>query len=525
MALALTLGCTTPATAGSEHDPGRGRTERIRVGTGWLRGVVGSDYRLFQGIPYAAPPVGDLRWRSPRPPKPWAGVRPAEKPGAICPQLPVAFGGRPSTDEDCLFLNVTTPRVSRGDRPRPVLVWIHGAGTIGSGDVFDARRLAARGDLVVVTVNYRMGVFGAFGHPALKDSGTFGLQDQRAALKWVRRNIAVFGGDPRNVSLTGVSFGATAAAAHTLSPLSRGLFDKVIMHSGFPTMDAPAGAIYPFLGALPVYGWKSDADVRGLGTDMAKRFGCTGGDALACLRRIPAEKLLKYPQGMSIFQTYAYGNRELSDIPESLLRKGRFARVPVLAGATRDEHRTFVAIRAMTGSPIREEDYPAVLRQAFGDHADEVESAYPLSRYENANVAFAAVMTDRMWAKATKEYVDLYGRRNPVYFYEFADRNPPKEFPFPPGLPSGAYHNADIGYLFRSPSFERRLTFAQLRLSDAVIGYWSAFAHTGQPARGGLPAWPRYNTTGHVQSLAPDEIGPVDYVAEHRLPFWNRIAP
>ena len=300
----------------------------VRVDTGKLRGEVHDDYRLFEGIPYGAPPTGDLRWKPADRPASWSGVRDATQPGAICPQLPAVFGGVGSTEEDCLFLNVTTPRAGTGDDQKPVLLWIHGAGTIGSGDVFEASRLAAQGDVIVVTINYRMGIFGAFGHPGLKDSGTIGLQDQRAAMRWVRRNIAAFGGDEHNVSLFGVSFGATAAVAHTLSPRSRGLFDKVILHSAFPTMDAPDGAIYPFLEELPVYGWKSDAEARELGSQMAEHFGCTGGHPLACLRGKSVEDLLTYPQGMSIFQTYAYGNRELRALPEDLLRQGRFATRP-----------------------------------------------------------------------------------------------------------------------------------------------------------------------------------------------------
>ena len=497
----------------------------VRTPSGRLHGTVEADYRIFKGIRYGMPPVGRLRWRPAKPPVPWPGVKEATAPGPICPQLPAVFGGEPSTNEDCLFLNVTTPRVDAGAKRKPVLVWIHGAGTIGSGDVFDASRLAAEGDLVVVTINYRMGLFGGFGHPRLKDSGTLGLQDQRAALRWVRRNIAAFGGDPGNVSLFGVSFGATAVAAHTMSPGSRGLFDKVIMHSGFPTMDAPDGAIYRSLGRLPVFGWKKDSEARDLGEQMATYFGCDGEQPLKCLRAIPAARILEYPQGMSIFQTYAYGNKVLPGLPEDLLRAGKFAGVPVLAGSTRDEHRTFVAIRELTGDPIQDADYPAVLAQAFGDKADEVAAEYPLSDYESARVAFASVMTDRMWAKSTQEYLGLYARKSNVYSYEFNDQNPPPEFPFPEDLPSGAYHNSDISYLLRSPAFEAQLSAPQRALSTAMIKYWSAFAHTGRPAVAGLPAWPRYNSTGYVQSLAPGEGGirPVDYASEHHLEFWKHL--
>lgn len=524
--VALLTATIAPVTAAGGAGPEPTPAENlVQIDTGKLQGEVHDDYRLFEGIPYGAPPTGNRRWKPAQRPASWDGVRDATRPGAICPQLPAVFGGVGSEEEDCLFLNVTTPRADTGDDKKPVLVWIHGAGTIGSGDVFEASRLAAQGDAIVVTINYRMGIFGAFGHPRLKDSGTIGLQDQRAALRWVRRNVEAFGGDKHNVSLFGVSFGATAAVAHTLAPRSRGLFDKVILHSAFPTMDAPDGAIYPFLEELPVYGWKSDAEVRELGSKMAEHFGCTGPRPLACLRGKSVKELLTYPDGMAIFQTYGYGNRELRRLPEELLRRGRFADVPVLAGSTRDEHRTFVAIRELIGYPIKDEDYTDVLTQAFGDKADEVEAVYPLSDYANARVAFASVMTDRMWAKGTQEYADLYGAKNEVYRFEFADENPPPEFPFPDGLPSGAYHNSDVSYLLRGPDFEGQLTTPQLALSDAMIEYWSAFARTGSPQVLGLPLWPRYDTTGLVQSLAPGAggIAPVDFEDEHHLDFWNSL--
>ncbi|WP_432985427.1 carboxylesterase/lipase family protein [Dactylosporangium sp. CA-233914] len=514
---AFAAGATRPRPSGPE--------ELVRTTAGLVRGQVHEDHRLFQGIPYGAAPTGPLRWKPARKPESWTGVRDATRPGASCPQLPAVFGGVGSTTEDCLFLNVTTPRVGSNGPAKPVLVWIHGAGTIGSGDVFDASRLAAQGDVIVVTINYRMGIFGAFAHPELKDSGTIGLEDQRTALRWVRDNIDAFGGNPRNVTLFGVSFGATAAVAHTLSPRSRGLFDKAILHSAFPTQDAPDGAIYPFLGALPVYGWKPTAEATELGSQMAAAFGCHGAHQLDCLRGKSVEELLTYPQGMSIFQTYAYGNQELPGLPEDLLRAGRFAHVPILAGATKDEHRTFVAIRELLGYRIEDADYPAVLSQAFGDLADEVAAEYPLSEYPNARVAFASVMTDRMWALKTREYLDLYGAENRVYFYEFADEFPPPEFPFPEVLPSGAYHNSDISYLFRAPAFEAQLTAAQRELSDSMIAYWSSFAWSGKPTAAGQPEWPRYDTTGEVLSLAPGPggIGPVDYAEEHKLAFWRSI--
>lgn len=513
----------TGVTAYAQDEAGDGMDGAVaHTAYGKVKGRLEGDNRVFEGIPFAAAPVGERRWQPPAAPDAWKGVRDATEPGSPCPQLPTPYGGEGSVDEDCLFLNVTTPRHAGEDLP--VMVWIHGNGSIGSGDVFDARRLAAQGDAVVVTLNYRMGVFGAFGHPDLPESGTIGLQDQRAALRWVRDNIGGFGGDSGNVTLFGVSFGATATAAHLIAPDSRGLFDKAIMHSGFATMDAPAGALYPQLGALEHYGWKTDAENRALGATLAADLGCAGPRALECLRGKGVEELLAYPQVMNIFQTYAFGNAELPTEPETSLTDGDFARVPVMAGATRDEHRTFVAIRALSGSPMTPADYEPALRQAFGEHAAAVAARYPLADFDgNAGIAFGAVMTDRMWAKNIHRQNTLIAAHSPLYFFEFADTEPPEEFPFPEDLPSGAYHNADISYLFRTPAFEEQLRPDQRELSDAMIAYWTAFARTGDPNHTGAPQWTPFGEDGSVQSLAPGGIAPVDYAEEHRLEFWAAI--
>lgn len=491
---------------------------------GKVRGTIEPANRVFQGIPYAAAPIGPLRWEPPSEFSPWKGVRDATKPGSPCPQLPTPYGGQGSVNEDCLFLNVTTPR--HAGRPLPVMVWIHGNGSIGSGDVFDARRLAERGDVVVVTLNYRMGVFGAFGHPDLPNSGTMGLQDQRAALRWVRGNIGAFSGDPRDVTLLGVSFGATATAAHMIARDSRGLFDKAIMHSGFATLDAPSGALYPYLGAIEHFGWKTTTENLEAGATVTAALGCGGPESLKCLRGKTVTELLAYPQVMNIFQTYAFGNDELPIDPATSLANGDFAHVPVMAGSTRDEHRAFVAIRALTGSPMTEKQYEPALIQAFGAHASVVAAEYPLTAFDgNAAVAFATVMTDRMWAKNILRQNELIAAHTPLYFFEFADREPPEEFPFPKDIPPGAYHNSDISYLFRSPAFEEKLRPDQLALSDQMIAYWTSFARTGDPNHAGAADWDGFDENGSVLALGPGagRIAPVDYVDEHRLEFWRSI--
>ncbi|MBB5956443.1 para-nitrobenzyl esterase [Saccharothrix tamanrassetensis] len=466
------------------------RSDTVRTATGDVRGVAKGDHVLFQGIPYAAPPKGELRWSAPQRPEKWDGVRDATKPGNPCPQVGSSYSETKATDEDCLFLNVTTPTGT--SKPKPVMVWVHGDGAVGAGHFFDGSRLAVQGDVVVVTFNYRMGVFGGFGLPGLPGSGTFGLQDQRAALEWVRRNAEAFGGDLGNVTLFGVSYGATSVAAHLVSPASEGLFDKAIMHSGFALVDLPAESWYPGLGALPWLGWRERTEIEGIGHTVAGELGCND---LACLRALPSEKLLDHPQVMNIFQPIGY-----DELPPDLLAAGRFARVPVMSGATKDEHRGIVDI--FRGA-VTADDYPRLLASAFGDRAAEVAAEYPLTDFATPNLAWAQVLTDRVWARATFRQHRLLCAHTPTYAFEFAD---------PDATGNGATHSSDIGYLFPGNGEHRPL-------GDRMIRYWTNFARSGNPNGEGLPTWPTFRE-GHVQSLAPDAIGNVDYAKTHRLEFW-----
>ena len=472
--------------------------DTVRVENGEVRGVVHADRTVFQGIPYAMAPKGELRWRSPHRAADWEGVRDATRPGNPCPQVGSSYSPTRATDEDCLFLNVTTP--STAGR-RPVMVWVHGDGAIGAGHHFDAAALATQGDVVVVTMNYRLGVFGGFGLPGLEGSGTFGLQDQREALEWVRRNIEGFGGDPGNVTLFGVSYGASATAAHLVSPASRGLFHKVIMHSGFALVDLPAEAWYPGLGALPWLAWRDTGEIEQLGRGIALELGCAD---LGCLRALPAEKVMDHGQVMNIFQPFGYGNADLPVLPAEAIAAGEVAEVPVLAGNTRHEHRGIVEVFR---GPVAAEDYPGLLAAAFGDRAADVEREYPLSAFESPSRAWAALLTDRVWARATFRQHEQLSARTPTFAFEFAD---------PAASEQGASHSTDIGYLFP----DEEPTGGQRELSDAMIRYWTAFARTGDPNAEGLPHWPAFGEGRHVQSLAPGAITGVDYRAEHRLDFW-----
>jgi para-nitrobenzyl esterase len=498
MAVLLTACATTTRAAA---DPAVVRTD-----TGAVQGTVTTGHRLFQGIRYAS--AG--RWEPPRPVAGWEGVKDATRPGAMCPQVGSPYAPIRSESEDCLFLNVTTP--AEPGTKRPVMVWLHGDGALGAGHYSDARRLADRG-VVVVTINYRLGVFSGFGHPGLRDGGTYGLQDQTEALRWVRRNAAAFGGDPGNVTVFGVSYGALAIGGLLTSPGAKGLFHRAIMQSGETMMDMPAGSMIPGLPAYPSFAWREEAEVTALGREYAERLGCADLD---CLRALPVKKILDVPQIMNAFQVYAYGNGVLPESPAEALRKGRFHRVPVLAGATRDEQRLFVAMNYDIQG--KTPNYPELVREAFGRKAPAILRKYPVNRYKSPSIAWATVLTDRMWARATHEQNTLLAEKVPVYGYEFADRDAPMFLPLKTDFDWGAFHAGDLPYLF--PERNASLTPAQRRLSEQMIGYWTNFARTGSPNGRGLPVWPPLSRG--TQSLAPDAVRRIDYAAEHRLDFWNR---
>jgi para-nitrobenzyl esterase len=499
----------------------------VQTDAGPVRGTVTDDYRLFQGMPYAASTAGELRWRSPQPAPAWTKPRDATRPSSMCPQQPSSYADVASLEEDCLCLNVTTPRATGPQRPRPVMVWIHGDGAIGAGTFFDARPLALGGDVVVVTINYRLSIFGAFGHPGLEGSGAFGLQDQQAALRWVARNAAAFGGDPGNVTVFGESYGGLATSAHLVAPGSAGLFHRAIIQSGFALMDLQAGAMFPGLPAVPWYGWRASAEVEALGAAVAPQLGCADpATALACLRGVPVPDLFAHAQP---FQPYGFGNRVLPEVPAQALRDGRFHPVPVISGSTRDEHRLFVGLfRVLAGQPVTTQQYPTLLGEAFGEHAGQVQAQYPLSAYPTPNLAWATVLTDRMWARSTFQQHRLLAERVPTYAYEFADRQAPMYLPFPADFPPGAFHPAEVPYLFLDQQFQAGSTPDQRRLSDQMIRYWTNFARSGDPNGAELPPWHPFDhaqPVPQVQSLAPgtDGIKPVDYAAEHKLDFWSSL--
>ncbi|MEW2556026.1 carboxylesterase family protein [Streptomyces zhihengii] len=538
--LAATAGAATGAPRDAPSTGGRGGTV-VRTDHGAVRGLPHGAYTTFEGIPYAAPPTGPRRWRAPEPPAPWQGVRDATAAAPRCVQMTAPGAGGALGSEDCLYLNVTMPTgadadAGTGSGPRrPVLVWMHGGAFLGgSGGDYGAERLAVRGDAVVVTVNYRLGIFGYFGHPALGSAPPFGLADQQAALRWVRANAERFGGDPGRVTLFGESAGALSVCAHLTSPTAAGLFQRAVLQSGSCFLSFPRGALGP---GIPAYEpFASSREVRTVGEGAARELGCTAGgddDVLACLRRQSTERLAAAPL-MQSFNRPAFGNALLPMAPDRALASGRFHRMPVILGTNGDEMRMFVGL-SLAAFPIRtESDYRARLVEAFGSAAPSVEARYPAGRYATPALAWAAVLTDRSFACTTAAAGRAFAARAPglpLYGYEFRDADAPvlAGLPSNPGFPYGAAHGFEMPYLFSALPTERPLTDAQRALSDRMVDYWTAFARTGSPNAAGLPRWPVLRPsslpTRSVQSLAPGPGGvrPVDVYSTHHCSLWDGV--
>ncbi|WP_319456821.1 MULTISPECIES: carboxylesterase/lipase family protein [unclassified Mycobacterium] len=514
----MTLGCARGDGAAPQPAP-PADPALVQTATGQVRGLVTGDHRLFAGIPYAAPPVGPLRWQPPSPPPSWFGVRDATKFGSRCVQdLSGDLELGRQTAEDCLTLNVWTPPPS--NEPRPVMVWIHGGSFVnGSGGIYDARWLAGRGDVVVVTLNYRLGALGFLAHPALGPAGAvgnYGLADQQAALRWVRDNIAAFGGDPDEVTIAGESAGGMSVCDHLVAPGSAGLFRAAIIQS------APCQAQL----ALP--------DAERISADYARDVGC--GDpatAAQCLRALPAERLRKpvwYARiGEDTLSGPVTGTTVLPVDPMTAFGSGGAAKVPMMIGGNHDEFTLFVALQYLqSGKRFPAEAYPGLLSDTFGPDADAVAAHYPLERYGgSAALAYSAAVTDGVFACIADRMSDELAATNPVYAYEFNDPAPPTPDPLRTlPFPVGASHSLELRYLF-DVGGAPPLDPAQQVLSNQMIDYWSEFVATGAPDVDGQPEWPEVGHDPGAEnrlSLQPDgsrlESG---FEEAHQCKFWAEL--
>ncbi|MCX5192631.1 carboxylesterase family protein [Streptomyces sp. NBC_00249] len=521
---ALFLLCAAASGPPAAGAPGPGRPV-VEVAEGPVRGRAHGAYDTFDGVPYAAAPTGPLRWRPPRPAPRRAGVLDAGAPRARCPQLPAIGPGGPSGSEDCLFLNVTAP-AGRG-AGRPVMVWFHGGGfRLGSGDLYRPDPLSVRGDAVVVTVNYRLGVLGFFGHPELGGAPDFGIADQQAALRWVRANAARFGGDPDRVTVFGESAGGLSVCAHLVSPASAGLFARAIVQSGSCSTTMPPYSVLPTLGTYEPF--VPEARTVADGVAAAAELGCGGrpaGTVLDCLRALPPGRLVT-PALMDRFSGVAYGNSVLPVEPRRALESGRFHRVPVMQGSTLDEMRLFIA-QTLDAYPVGGgQAYRDRLRTSFGASAPAVEAEYPQAAFPTAALAWATALSDASFTCPTLRDSRALARHVPTYGYLFSDRGAPNftGLPEPAGFPYGAAHGFELPYLFTTAP----LAPAQRTLSDRMTGYWTRFARGGSPNGPGSPAWPVFGSSpASVLSLGPGDGGirPVDAATAHHCALWDSLPP
>lgn len=479
----------------------------VATTNGLVRGVATETTHQFLGIPYAAPPVGELRWQPPQRAERWSGVRDASQFGSACAQPP-ALLNQASTAEDCLYLNVYAP--ARRANHNPVMVWFHGGGlTAGSGDLYDPTDLVRDG-VVVVTINYRLGALGFLAHPALADSpggpsGNYGLMDQQAALRWVSRNIAGFGGNPGNVTIFGESAGGLSVLSQLVSPGARGLVDRAVVMSGAYALTQP-----------------SLADAETAGQTFAAAAGCADQSA-TCLRGLPVTTLLA---SQSDGYVPNLDGRVLHRSVGTALDTGQFSRVPIVNGTTLDEWRLFVAASELAGFPVTAGNYVATIAGTLGVPAEvaaAIAEEYPLSAYPSPAVAMGAVGTDAIFACPALTVNNRASRYVPTFGYEFGDRNAPPLLP-PTSFPQGAAHGYELKYLFELPVGDP-LSPQQEQLADSMRGYWTGFAARGVPRTPGAPSWPRFTTaTQELLSLVPPRPQvETDFAAVHHCGFWSQL--
>jgi para-nitrobenzyl esterase len=489
---------------------------------GPVRGIETPAMKEYLGIPYAAPPVGDLRWRAPQPVARWQGPRDASRFGNHCPQ-PASPFGRESNTEDCLYLNVFTPNRGPGKghtKDLPVMFWIHGGGlVVGESDDYDPTRLVNKG-AIVVTLNYRLGYLGFFAHPALSTegggaSGNYGLMDQQSALRWVKRNIKKFGGDPGDVTIFGQSAGGLSVHSQLASPAAAGLFSRAISQSGAYSLDQP-----------------SLAKAEQSGSSVAENIGCSLSQTSTCLRSVPVGNLLAVQPSTAGAILPNVDGRVLPRSIGAALESGQFNHVPVIEGSTHDEFSIFAALNVeFVFGQLPPSFYPLVVNTLISTVGLKASPAavlaqYPVSAYQQSvGRAITAIGTDAIFACPGRRAAIALSRYVPTYAYEFNDPNAPQLFTRPASFPYGAYHASEVQYLFDIPNQTGAppLDASQQRLADAMVRYWTQFAGSGAPNSSATPAWPAYTAANDLyQSLQPPApVTTAGFAADHKCAFWD----
>jgi para-nitrobenzyl esterase len=469
----------------------------VTIESGKVQGSIAQGVLSFKGIRYAAPPIGRFRWRAPQPVKPWQGVRNALRYGSDCIQKPVPGDAAPlggTMSEDCLYLNIWRPATELDTKPLPVMVWIHGGGYVNGGTstpIFDGSSFARQG-IVLVSFNYRLGRFGFFSHPALVAAkegpvGNFGYMDQLAALKWVQRNIAAFGGDPNQVTIFGESAGGSSVIHLLTSPVAEGLFHRAIVLSG--------GGRSALLGGRKLSGGtNSEPSADQIGVNFAKSVGIkgTGPEALKALRALPAEKVRGNLNMIGLFAAevipivplwYTEGpvvdGVIVTDSPDAIFRQGKAAKVPLIIGSTTDD--------LSTSLPRNRKE----LFAPFGADAEIARRIYDPTgkgKWQDIRAAVGADRTMHEPARFVAKQMSAAG--NPVWLYRFgyvAESQRAKS--------KGAGHASELPFVFNTLTarFGSSVTAKDKEAAQAIHTYLANFAKSGDPNGSGLPAWSKYD--------------------------------
>lgn len=497
--------CTLMAVAGAQ-------TSTVHIAQGTLAGSTSAGISSFKGVPYAAPPVGDLRWKAPAPARAWTGVRQAKEFGSACMQnlrrdtLPWTreFMVQNDDSEDCLFLNVWTPKPRTGAN-LPVLVFLHGGGfSEGSGgiDVYDGAHLAQQG-VVVVTINYRLGVFGFLAHPALTaespthSSGNYGLLDCLAALRWVQANVRAFGGDPQRVTIWGQSAGAQAVGALLASSVAKGTFSGAIADSGL----GHAGGVTQSL---------REAEVDGEAYAKAR-----GADSLAALRAIPAAELLKAPTPPGVHFRPDVDGSFLTEQPAVAMEDGTGSDVPLITGYQSEDARSLTRPDGALAA------YSKRIHSTYGDMAADALRLYPvIGGDDGVQAASEAMSHDRnrvnQWLLATRRAAHNHSATYTYYMDQ--------AIPWPQHPEFGAFHTGELPYAFANlDKLDRPWTDKDRQVSRTLSGYIVNFARTGTPAGAGLPPWPRVTAADRQTMELGLHFRPIPLADPEREAFWLRF--
>jgi para-nitrobenzyl esterase len=507
----ITAVCLLPCLLAVIPGPARAQAEvsgTISLTDGPVRGLAEGGVRAFLGIAYAQPPVGDLRWRPPAPAAPRTNVLDATRPAPLCPQPGLGEGA--SSSEDCLYLNVWTP-VVRDDGPLPVMVWIHGGGfNFGAASLpeYDGRDLARKG-VVLVSLNYRLGPLGFMAHPGLSAesgrgvSGNYGILDQIAALRWVRDNIAAFGGDPGNVTIFGQSAGSRSVSLLLASPMARGLFARAIAQSGGPVM----GSEYlnpDFAGDLTA--------VTAMGLELGSRLGCgQGDDCLGKLRAAPAADVVRAAEVSAslftrgLFFAPVFDGFVLPANPVEAFSGAGVRGVPLIAGYTQNEGMLY--LKGEEG--LNTGKYEAFLAARFGKNARSALEVFPANGDADVLRAIDHFITVAANAQPARFMAaSMRGKGANAYIYQFS-RRPDTDL----ARAFGAHHGVDIAYVFGSTGRSKGYAETDFNLSRMMMAYWINFAKTGDPNGEGLPSWPVYD------SKTEDILLFADTVMRSRYPY------